>query len=93
MKYFDLRQNRLSDFEFSYERMLSPDGDTAVYLEVSGVPRWTRVVTTPAAPARVRGLVLWLWLLPLWLCWWREPLSTYLSVALHCYDCVPSGVV
>ena len=34
VKYFDLRQNRLSDYEFSYERMLSPDGDTAVYLEV-----------------------------------------------------------
>lgn len=33
VKYFDLRQNRLSDYEFSYERMLSPDGDTAVYLE------------------------------------------------------------
>jgi arginyl-tRNA synthetase len=34
VKYFDLRQNRLSDYELSYERMLSPDGDTAVYLEV-----------------------------------------------------------
>lgn len=33
VKYFDLRQNRLSDYAFSYTRMLSPDGDTAVYLE------------------------------------------------------------
>jgi len=33
VKYFDLRQNRLSDYEFSYDRMLNPDGDTAVYLE------------------------------------------------------------
>ncbi len=34
IKYFDLRQNRTSDYEFDYERMLNPDGDTAVYLEV-----------------------------------------------------------
>jgi len=33
VKYFDLRQNRTSDYAFSYDRMLSPDGDTAVYLE------------------------------------------------------------
>jgi len=33
VKYFDLRQNRLSDYQFSYDRMLSPDGDTAVYIE------------------------------------------------------------
>jgi arginyl-tRNA synthetase len=33
VKYFDLRQNRLSDYIFSYDRMLSPDGDTAVYLQ------------------------------------------------------------
>lgn len=33
VKYFDLRQNRLTDYVFSYERMLSPDGDTAVYSE------------------------------------------------------------
>jgi arginyl-tRNA synthetase len=33
VKYFDLKQNRLSDYVFNYERMLSPDGDTAVYLE------------------------------------------------------------
>lgn len=33
VKYFDLRQNRATDYVFSYDRMLSPDGDTAVYLE------------------------------------------------------------
>jgi arginyl-tRNA synthetase len=33
MKYFDLRQQRTSDYVFNYDRMLSPDGDTAVYLE------------------------------------------------------------
>ena len=35
VKYFDLRQNRTTDYVFSYERMLSPDGDTAVYLQYS----------------------------------------------------------
>jgi len=35
MKYFDLRQNRLFDYVFSYDRMLSPDGDTAVYIQYS----------------------------------------------------------
>lgn len=33
VKYFDLRQNRLSDYVFNYDRMLSPDGETAVYME------------------------------------------------------------
>jgi len=33
IKYFDLRQNRLSDYVFSYDRMLSADGDTAVYMQ------------------------------------------------------------
>ena len=35
VKYFDLRQNRLSDYVFSFDRMLSPDGDTNVYLQYS----------------------------------------------------------
>lgn len=34
VKYFDLRQVRTTDYEFNYDRMLNPDGDTAVYLEV-----------------------------------------------------------
>ncbi|KAA0156312.1 hypothetical protein FNF29_01105 [Cafeteria roenbergensis] len=33
VKYFDLKQNRLSDYIFNYDRMLSSDGDTAVYLQ------------------------------------------------------------
>ena len=33
VKYFDLRQNRTSDYVFNYDRMLSPDGDTAVYMQ------------------------------------------------------------
>merc|ERR1711988_1564565 len=33
VKYFDLRQNPTSDYQFSYDRMLDPKGDTAVYLQ------------------------------------------------------------
>lgn len=32
IKYFDLKQNRVSNYTFSYERMLDPKGDTALYL-------------------------------------------------------------
>lgn len=32
VKYADLRNSREKDYEFDAERMLSPDGDTAVYL-------------------------------------------------------------
>ena len=35
MKYFDLRQTRLSDYVFNFDRMLSADGDTNVYLQYS----------------------------------------------------------
>ncbi|CAK0841236.1 unnamed protein product, partial [Prorocentrum cordatum] len=31
VKYFDLRQNRNSDYRFSYDAMLDPKGNTAVY--------------------------------------------------------------
>jgi arginyl-tRNA synthetase len=33
IKYFDLNRDRLKDYVFSYEAMLSPNGDTAVYLQ------------------------------------------------------------
>lgn len=33
VKYFDLRLNRNSDYVFAYDRMLSPDGDTATYMQ------------------------------------------------------------
>ena len=33
MKYYDLKQNRTMDYAFSYDRMLSPDGNTIVYIE------------------------------------------------------------
>ncbi|CAK9079194.1 unnamed protein product [Durusdinium trenchii] len=32
VKYFDLRQNRNSDYRFSYDQMLDPKGNTAVYV-------------------------------------------------------------
>ena len=32
IKYFDLRQNRINDYVFDFDRMLNPDGDTGVYL-------------------------------------------------------------
>ena len=35
VKYFDLRQNRLSDYVFNFDRMLAADGDTNVYLQYS----------------------------------------------------------
>lgn len=33
IKYFDLSQNRTSDYKFSFERMLDLHGDTATYME------------------------------------------------------------
>jgi arginyl-tRNA synthetase len=32
VKYFDLNQNRVQNYKFSYDKMLSPKGNTAVYL-------------------------------------------------------------
>ena len=32
VKYFDLKQNRIGNYRFSYEKMLDPKGDSAVYL-------------------------------------------------------------
>eukprot|EP00920_Eleutheroschizon_duboscqi_P026538 GHVT01065255.1.p1 GENE.GHVT01065255.1~~GHVT01065255.1.p1 ORF type:complete len:599 (+),score=160.05 GHVT01065255.1:195-1991(+) len=32
VKYFDLKQNRQTDYKFNYDRMLDPKGNTAVYL-------------------------------------------------------------
>jgi arginyl-tRNA synthetase len=32
IKYFDLKQNRVSDYRFSFEKMLDPKGNTAIYL-------------------------------------------------------------
>jgi len=35
-KYADLKSNRISNYIFSYEKMLSPNGNTAVYLLYAG---------------------------------------------------------
>ncbi|PFH32305.1 arginyl-tRNA synthetase family protein [Besnoitia besnoiti] len=32
VKYFDLKQNRHTDYKFSFDRMLDPKGNTAVYM-------------------------------------------------------------
>jgi arginyl-tRNA synthetase len=32
VKYYDLNQNRVQNYKFSYDKMLSPKGNTAVYL-------------------------------------------------------------
>ena len=32
IKYYDLKQNRVSPYEFDYEKILDPRGDTGVYL-------------------------------------------------------------
>lgn len=32
IKYFDLKQNRIGNYRFSYKKMLDPKGDSAVYL-------------------------------------------------------------
>lgn len=32
IKYYDLRQNRISNYKFNYDQMLDPKGNTAVYL-------------------------------------------------------------
>lgn len=32
IKYYDLKQNRISDYIFSFEKMLDPRGNTAIYL-------------------------------------------------------------
>ncbi|OII78294.1 arginyl-tRNA synthetase family protein [Cryptosporidium andersoni] len=32
VKYFDMKQNRLTNYKFSFDRMLDPKGNTAVYL-------------------------------------------------------------
>lgn len=37
IKYYDLRQNRISDYKFEYDRMLDFKGNTAVYLLYSYV--------------------------------------------------------
>jgi len=36
VKYADLKSNRISNYAFSYERMLDPNGNTAVYLLYAG---------------------------------------------------------
>jgi arginyl-tRNA synthetase len=32
IKYYDLKQNRIQDYIFSFDKMLDPKGNTGVYL-------------------------------------------------------------
>jgi len=32
IKYFDLKQNRINDYAFDFDRMLDPEGQSGVYL-------------------------------------------------------------
>ncbi|MFO0869095.1 MAG: arginine--tRNA ligase [Pirellulales bacterium] len=75
LKYADLSQNRTSDYEFSYDKMLALDGNTAAYMQysyarVQGIFRRGQVDVAAlleqagsacelAAPAE-RALALWL---------------------------------
>ena len=33
IKYFDLKQNRMQNYKFDFDKMLDPKGNTGVYLE------------------------------------------------------------
>ena len=54
IKYYDLRQNRISTYPFSYDKMLDPKGNTAVYL----IYAYARIcsIIAKAAPEVVEGL-------------------------------------
>lgn len=59
IKYADLSSHRLSDYCFSYDRMLSLEGNTAAFLlysdvRIGGIKR--KVGATPAADARIELL-------------------------------------
>lgn len=55
VKYFDLRQNRNSDYRFSYDAMLDPKGNTAVYVlyayaRIAGLLRRSNQVVSELDP-------------------------------------------
>ncbi|CAK9108259.1 Arginine--tRNA ligase (Arginyl-tRNA synthetase) (ArgRS) [Durusdinium trenchii] len=56
VKYFDLRQNRNSDYRFSYDQMLDPKGNTAVYVlyayaRIAGVLRRAEYDVSTLSPS------------------------------------------
>mmetsp|Transcript_8331 Transcript_8331/g.13990 ORF Transcript_8331/g.13990 Transcript_8331/m.13990 type:complete len:641 (-) Transcript_8331:266-2188(-) len=62
VKYADLKGNRVSDYRFSYDRMLDPKGNTAVYLLYAGARISSVLRNAPVTPdellARGAPLVL-----------------------------------
>ncbi len=54
LKYVDLSQNRASDYEFSYEKMLALKGNTATYLQFSYARIQGIIRKTGADPTAIR---------------------------------------
>jgi len=53
VKYADLKGNRNSNYNFSYERMLDPKGNTAVYLLYAGARISSILRNAPVTPAQL----------------------------------------
>jgi len=53
VKYADLKGNRNSNYNFSYERMLDPKGNTAVYLLYAGARISSILRNAPVSPAEL----------------------------------------
>ena len=56
VKYADLRQHRISDYQFSYEKMLDLKGNTAVYLMYSYARICSIAAKAGVAPAELKGV-------------------------------------
>jgi len=54
VKYFDLRQNPSSDYQFSYDRMIDTRGDTAVYLQFA----YARLCSILRKAATTKGVII-----------------------------------
>ncbi len=57
LKYFDLKQNRVSNYAFSYDRMLDPKGDTAVYLMYAYARLCAIIRKAGLDPAKMQELI------------------------------------
>ncbi|KAJ1492832.1 tRNA synthetases class I (R)-domain-containing protein [Baffinella frigidus] len=56
VKYADLRQHRISDYQFSYEKMLDLKGNTAVYLMYSYARICSIAAKAGVTPAELKGV-------------------------------------
>jgi arginyl-tRNA synthetase len=55
IKYYDLRQNRISTYAFAFDKMLDPRGNTAVYL-IYAYARICSILTKAGSEAVERGV-------------------------------------